>query len=203
MTEADLIAEATQSRGPADDRPYVTSSRFDGEYVPALTNVHYQASDAELARMPAPMRSVLLARRVIDAERRAADDLRAAQILAGRVADVRNLNRERALQRVSDEGITRYFTQCACGWCGLYAKDPEVARREYDDHACAADGVSQRAVDRAIVEVDRKVLAKRDAEEMLIKPSMHEPESPLAGYVPSAPEVLDDAGQRFALLELK
>ena len=37
---------------------------------------------------------------------------------------------------VDSQGISKYFTQCGCGWCGLRVEDPELARREYDKHPC-------------------------------------------------------------------
>jgi hypothetical protein len=48
-------------------------------------------------------------------------------------------NRAAALQLsvLGADGIEQFFTQCACGWCGLRVTDPELARREYDAHACA------------------------------------------------------------------
>lgn len=40
-------------------------------------------------------------------------------------------------------GQAWYTTRCACKWHSVQAKDPELARREYDTHACSlvdADG---------------------------------------------------------------
>lgn len=49
-------------------------------------------------------------------------------------------NREAAL-RVVTVGVGReareqFATRCGCGWHGLAVDDAEVARREYDAHAC-------------------------------------------------------------------
>lgn len=54
-------------------------------------------------------------------------------------------NRAVALQPpvTGPNGELLYFTRCACKWHGLRVADPEVARREYDAHACSlvdADG---------------------------------------------------------------
>lgn len=48
-------------------------------------------------------------------------------------------NRMAALQPVvyGANGEPLYFTKCACKWHGLRVSDPEVARREYDAHACS------------------------------------------------------------------
>lgn len=65
--------------------------------------------------------------------------------------EVQQRNREAALRHVDlPNGYERWWTVCACGFCGLRVDDPEVARREYDAHACAAAGVGEAAVDRAI-----------------------------------------------------
>lgn len=63
-------------------------------------------------------------------------------------ADNHKKNRMAALQPVvyGAHGEPLYFTQCACKWHGLRVSDPEVARREYDAHACSlvdADGMWQ------------------------------------------------------------
>jgi len=50
------------------------------------------------------------------------------------------LNRNDALRwSTATDGAKQYFARCACGWCGLSVSDPELAKREYDDHACAMD----------------------------------------------------------------
>lgn len=114
--------------------------------------------------------------------------------LAELTREVKLRNRREALRSLGD----LVWTQCACGWCGLRVEDPEVARREYDAHDCAAAGVGQSAVDRAIAETDKVTLAKR---------TKHVMQPALAECVEDAPVVStveqDGAEQRFALLELK
>lgn len=114
--------------------------------------------------------------------------------LQGQHAEARRRNRAAAL-RTAEHG--RYFTQCACGWCGLQVTDPEVARREYDAHACAAEGVGQAAVDRAIAETDRSVLVKRTR--AVLQPSVVTA-APVEEF---KPVVADDTEVRMMLLELK
>lgn len=109
--------------------------------------------------------------------------------------DIRLENRTAALRGSAGA----WFTNCNCGWHGLTVTDAELARREYDAHACAAESVGQRAVDRAIACTDRSVLPKREA--AVLRPSL-----PLEGVeTPALPEhaVEDDTVQRFALLEIK
>lgn len=107
--------------------------------------------------------------------------------------------------------VAAYFTQCACGWCGLRVEDPEVARREYDAHVCAAASVGQAAVDRAIAETDRNVLVKR--ERHVLQPSLSTRERPVESWSPvtdaerellwkDEPQV-DEFEQRVKLLETK
>lgn len=108
-------------------------------------------------------------------------------------AEVKLENRKAALRG----SVGQWFTQCACGWHGLTVADSEVARREYDAHACAADSVGQRAVDRGIAETDRNVLVKREAP--VLRPSLESVETP--ALPKRATE--DDTVQRFALLEIK
>lgn len=107
--------------------------------------------------------------------------------------EVKLENRKAALRG----SVGAWFTRCACGWHGLTVADAELARREYDAHACAADSVGQRAVDRGIAETDRSVMVRREAP--VLRPS-------LEGVEIEAPPVhttADDTVQRFALLEIK
>lgn len=114
--------------------------------------------------------------------------------LAELTREVKLRNRRGALRSIGD----LVWTQCACGWCGLRVTDPEVARREYDAHDCAATGVGQSAVDRAIAETDKTTLAKR---------TKHVLQPALADRVEDAPVVStveqDGTEQRFAMMELK
>lgn len=113
--------------------------------------------------------------------------------------EVRQRNRDAALRHVElPNGYERWWTVCSCGFCGLRVEDPEVARREYDAHVCAAAGVGQAAVDRAIAETDRNVLVKRTRH--VLQPSVVQP---VESEVPRTASVEDDAEQRMALLELK
>lgn len=114
--------------------------------------------------------------------------------------DVRIRNRRAALREGAwPDGAPYYFTQCACGWCGLRVTDPEVARREYDAHACVAESVGQSAVDRAIAETDRMVLVKRPR--AVLQPAVMSSQE--ADRSPVRVEVAtDDTEQRMALLEL-
>lgn len=114
--------------------------------------------------------------------------------------ETRLRNRAAALRSVETAtGALAYFTQCACGWCGLRVEDPEVARREYDAHVCAAAGIGQAAVDRAIAETDRNVLVKR--ERHVLQPSVVAPV--VESEVPRTAVVEDDFEQRVKLLETK
>jgi len=137
--------------------------------------------------------------------------------LAALTREVKLRNRREALRSMDD----LVWTQCACGWCGLRVTDPEVARREYDAHDCAAAGVGQSAVDRAIAETDKVTLAKRtkhvlqpalirpaadmtEAERLDLERSLVAMTGPLEyRHGKRDVDVTDDAGQRFALLELK
>ena len=108
-------------------------------------------------------------------------------------AEVKLENRKAALRG----SVGAWFTQCACGWHGLTVADAELARREYDAHACAANSVGQRAVDRGIAETDRNVLVKREAP--VLRPALEGVE--IEALPKHATE--DDTVQRFALLEIK
>lgn len=129
--------------------------------------------------------------------------------------EVDQRNRNTALRLVDDggriwrnladvpdhRGITAYFTQCACGWCGLRVADPEVARREYDAHACAAANIGNDAVSRAQAHAGKATMPpKRKAS--VLQPAAIAPEAPAEAQVKRA-EPADDFEQRAALLELK
>lgn len=112
--------------------------------------------------------------------------------------EVKKRNRDAAVRHVElPNGYERWWTVCSCGFCGLRVEDPELARREYDAHDCAAAGVGQAAVDRAVAETDRNTLVKRT--QHVLKPSVvTAEEAPVVTAVD-----IDGAEQRFALLELK
>ena len=195
--DADLKAELT-SRGASDERFYqMRSGGLDPkEWGPAITSVdmtprprYRESQEAFEARMVA-----------LGAD------------LAALRQDARQRNRTHALKGPVMVGeVKQWFTQCACGWCGLQVTDPELARREYDSHACRIDGVGQAATDRAIAETDRRTLAKRSApaavqptEELraavaaVVSPVDEELEQALSGL-----NSADATEQRMALLELK
>ncbi len=114
--------------------------------------------------------------------------------------EVKQRNHDAALRHVAlANGYERWWTVCSCGFCGLRVEDPELARREYDVHVCAAAGVGQAAVDRAIAETDRNVLVKR--ERHVLKPSV------VASVESEAPRqtqtVEDEFEVRVKLLETK
>jgi hypothetical protein len=99
--------------------------------------------------------------------------------------------------------IVAYWTQCACGFHGLQVADPEVARREYDAHACTANDGD------AIHRNYREPIDKRPPSTMI--PALAEERARLGialpGEVPIAPTTqtttLDDFEQRVRLLETK
>lgn len=117
-------------------------------------------------------------------------------------ADIRQRNRAAALRTGTwPEGGTYYFTQCACKWCGLRVADPEVARREYDAHACAAETIGDDVVSRAQAHAGKATMpAKRTMS--VLKPALAQP--PVDEIRPAKQDLddLDEASQRFALLEL-
>jgi len=142
-------------------------------------------------------------------------------------ADVRQRNRAAALRWIDADGLTHkgaeptarhgqivaYWTQCACGWCGLRVADPEVARREYDAHACAAETIGDDAVSRAQAHAGRTTMpAKRTTS--VLKPALGEQrmnaddarsalaEADADAKITQQAQDLDEASQRFALLEL-
>jgi len=200
----DALAEATTSRGAADERLYETRSGDFTYDTVALGDEPYRATDAELAKLPPKMRARLLAQRERSPRRWAARDAMYARDLAGLQAWTRQQNRAAALRTVEQDGLTRYFTQCACGWCGLRVDDPELARREYDAHACRIEGDAH--IDRAVASVDRE---QHDAAGKLIvaKRQPHEMQVAWSAIVESAAvemrKYTDDTEARYALLELK
>ncbi len=143
--------------------------------------------------------------------------------LAAVRAEVKQRNRNAALRVVLRSGaierwesvasaieagrvvIAAYFTQCGCGFCGLRVEDPELARREYDAHVCAAAGVGQAAVDRAIAETDRTTMVKRT--QHVLQPSIGEQVDEIMATLDKhqvhGAEVADDFEQRVKLLEHK
>lgn len=115
-------------------------------------------------------------------------------------------NRKEALRSVHANeqfpiGVT-YWTACACGFCGLRVGDPELARREYDTHPCAAESIGDDAVTRAQVHAGRATLpAKRTSHVLAQAFAAQDAGVPIPRSQPVAVE--DEAEQRFALLELK
>jgi hypothetical protein len=116
--------------------------------------------------------------------------------------EVRQRNRAAALRDgVWPDGAVFYFTQCACGWHGLRVADPEVARREYDGHTCAAESIGNDAVSRAQAHAGKATMpAKRTA--AVLKPALAEQAVDDRALVPSRQD-LDDLEQRVQLLEPK
>jgi len=133
--------------------------------------------------------------------------------------EVRQRNRAAALRGVTADGSTfkvlgpesaqfaaQFFTQCACGWCGIRVADPEVARREYDAHACAAQSIGDDAVSRAQSHAGKATMpAKRTA--AVLKPALEEQRidetsQALQGLRPDVGD-LDDLEQRVRMLEPK
>ena len=93
------------------------------------------------------------------------------------------------------DGGVYHVTACACGWHGLRQADPEVARREYDAHACSING--DTAVDRAAANVDRLTYGpKRERSSMVDAVRVEADET-----VQTKTE--DETEQRMALLEIK
>lgn len=111
-------------------------------------------------------------------------------------------NRAAALREVEVAGMVKYFTQCACGFCGLRVEDPEVARREYDAHACAISGNAH--VDRAIATIDNNgPLIKRQHGDMQAVPSLAKDIIEHAPASQAKRIVEDDTEARMRMLELK
>lgn len=116
--------------------------------------------------------------------------------------EVRQRNRANALKSGTwPDGATYYVTQCACGWCGLRVTDPEVARREYDGHTCAAEGIGDDAVSRAQAHAGKATMPPR-RQAAVLKPALEQPVIDEPALVPSRQD-LDDLEQRVRLLEPK
>lgn len=116
--------------------------------------------------------------------------------------EVKSDNREAALRTGTwPDGAVYYFTTCACKWHGLRHTDPEVARREYDAHACAAEGIGDAAVDRAQAHAGKATMPPRRTAAVL-RPALEQPVADEPALVPSRQD-LDDLEQRVALLEPK
>lgn len=115
---------------------------------------------------------------------------------------IRQRNRENALKTGAwPDGATYYVTQCACGWHGLRVPDPEAARREYDAHTCAAEGIGDAAVDRAQAHAGKATMPPR-RQAAVLKPALEQPAETLETLRP-APQDLDDLEQRVRMLEPK
>lgn len=115
--------------------------------------------------------------------------------------EVKQRNRDAALRHVEiPNGYERWWTVCACGFCGLRVEDPELARREYDAHACAAAGVGEAAVDRAIYAAAHPHAPLVKRERAVLKPSMPAPEVGELERM-TADVVADETEERMALLE--
>ena len=186
LTDADLAAlvlETQASRGPSDDKLYVTSSK-------PLNPKDWGVVISDVDCTPRPR------------YRETAAQFEARMgVLGQELAAIKRenaiKNRQAALQPpVMVRDVAHYFTQCACGWCGLQVADPELARREYDAHACGITG--DTTVERAMAETGRGVLTKRTSQQ--VRPSSVRAQVDVA-ETPSVKQ--DEAEARFALLELK
>jgi hypothetical protein len=158
-------------------------------YEPAITSVdcsprpRYGESQAKFERRMASYGVDMAALRKEVAQRNRKAALRSVEAHAGEAFPL---------------GVA-YWTQCACGWCGLKVGDPEVARREYDAHPCAAEGVGQLAADRAQAHAGKSTMPARRTS-MLLQPS-EPPEVLAAKRSEHSVDVDDESEQRFALLE--
>lgn len=122
-------------------------------------------------------------------------------------SQVGKLNRKDALRwYTAGDGTLQYFTRCACGWCGVRVSDPEVARREYDTHACALDaveiGVSLHRKEPlpANWAAETKALIEQQQTERALE-TMVAPREYTTSR--SMDQIFDDATERMKLLELK
>jgi hypothetical protein len=113
-------------------------------------------------------------------------------------------NRRASVRPVTGpNGERLHVAFCACGFHGLQVADPEVARREYDAHACTANDGD------AIHRNYRGPIDKRPASTMI--PALAEERAKLGitlpGEVPITPTThtttLDEFEQRVKLLETK
>lgn len=137
--------------------------RTGGGYGPAITDVdctprpRYGESQAKfLARMASYGADVEVLKREVRQRNRAA-----ALRVVLRSGSVERWESVEAAVQAGRVGIDAYFTQCACGWCGLRVADPEVARREYDAHTCAAESIGDDAVSRAQAHAGKATMPPR------------------------------------------
>jgi hypothetical protein len=119
--------------------------------------------------------------------------------------EVRQRNRATAVRSgVWPDGAEWHAAQCVCKWQGLRHADPELARREYDAHACAAESIGDDAVSRAQAHAGKATMpAKRTA--AVLKPALETIDSTplLSDDVRPTRQDLDDLEQRVSLLEPK
>lgn len=157
-----------------------------GGYVPAITDV-----DCTPRRRYGETAAAFAARMLgYQREREALD------------REVRQRNREAALKQGTwPDGAVFYFTQCACKWHGLRHNDPEVARREYDAHTCAAESIGDDAVSRAQAHAGAATMPPR-RQAAVMKPALEQPAETIETIRPAAQD-LDDLEQRVRLLEPK
>lgn len=140
-------------------------------------------------------------------------DREVAAFQASERAEAIRLNRAGALRTHVAEGVTVYFTACACKWHGLRVSDPEVALREYDEHPCTIplDTEADHPAFRELRTVDGR-LVKRPASTLALNQvlddgtilnSITAPMGEVATDTARTTTLDEDAAQRFALLELK
>jgi hypothetical protein len=141
-------------------------------------------------------------------------DREVAAFQASERAEAIRLNRAGALRTHVAEGVTVYFTACACKWHGLRVSDPEVALREYDAHPCTIplDTEADHPAFRELRTVDG-VLVKRPASTLALNQVLDDGQivnsltAPVGGEVTTDTARIttddEDVARRFALLELK
>lgn len=124
----------------------------------------------------------------------------------GKTRIVAQRNRNAALRTaVGTDGIGLHSTFCACGFRGLVVTDPEIARREYDAHACTIeDGNAIHRKYRGPIDKRPKstlipALAEERARMGIVLPGERVDESPVTTSAPTG----DDFEQRVKLLETK
>lgn len=141
-------------------------------------------------------------------------DREIAAFQASERAQAIRLNRAGALRTHVAEGVTVYFTACACKWHGLRVSDPEVALREYDAHPCTIplDTEADHPAFRELRIVDGRIV-KRPASTLALNQVLGDgqivnsltdklgSEIALTERRPTTSH--EDAELRFALLELK
>lgn len=114
---------------------------------------------------------------------------------------VRQRNRAAALREGTwPDGAVYYFTTCACAWHGLRHADPEVARREYDGHTCAAETLGDDAVSRAQAHAGKATMPAKRTTSVLAPALVEQPADDIATLLPSNQD-LDDLEQRVQMLE--